>query len=146
MPTMTLSFTMTGACVIAYFSVDLVADFLDGVIPLDFAGLRVDRDQVRVDRAHVKRVAEDRQAAADAAAAGPRLEHRLVLERPERPAGYRVERDDLIHALYGRPLQRVEHAVHGERRRLELLERLRLPHPLQLEVLHVGRRDLRSGL
>src|SRR6185312_7342949 len=72
----------------------LVADFFDGVIPDDLAGLRVDRHQVRVDRAHVERVAQDRQAAADAAAARARLEHRLVFQRPERTSARRVERDD----------------------------------------------------
>ena len=56
----------------------------------------------------------------------------------------RVEGDDFVDALRGRALQRVQHAVDDERRRLEFLERLALPHPLQLEVLHVGRRDLRQ--
>ena len=123
---------------------DLLAELRGGDVPDDLARLRVDRDQMRVDRAHVERVAQNRQPAAHAAAARPRRDLRLVLERPERPAGHGVERDDLIDALHGRSLQRVEHAVHDERRRLEFLERLRLPHPLQVEVLHVGRRDLRE--
>ena len=113
-------------------------------VPEDLAGLGVDGEQVRVDGAHEERVAEDGQSAAHAAAARAGLRRGLVLERPEGAAGDGVERDDLIRALHGRALQRVEHAVHRQRGRLELLQRPGLPDPLQLQVLHVGRRDLRE--
>ena len=103
MPTMILSLTTTGAWVMAYFSVTLSPSFAAAtsqtILPV-FASIAT---QVRVDRAHVERVAEDRQAAAHAAAARARLERRLVFERPERPAGDGVERDDLVDALDGRP-------------------------------------------
>ena len=44
---------------------------------------------------------------------------------------------------FGR-LHRVQDAVHHQRRRLEALERPRLEHPLHLQVLDVGGRDLRE--
>ena len=113
-------------------------------VPQDLAGLGVDGEQVRIDGAHEERIAEDRQSAAHAAAAGAGFRGRLVLERPERAAGHRIERHHLIASLHGRALQRVEHAIHGQCGRLELLQRPGLPDPLQLQVLHVRRRDLRQ--
>src|SRR5207237_8545112 len=89
----------------------LLADLLDHVIPENAAGLRVDGDQMRVDRAHVERVAENRETAADAAAAWARFEQRLVLDMPERPARDRIERDHFVDALRGRALQHVAAAV-----------------------------------
>ena len=60
-------------------------------------------------------------------------------EGPEDPAGHGIERHHIVGRLDG-----VENAVDHQRRRLELLERPRLPHPLQLEILDVGRSDLRE--
>ena len=111
-------------------------------VPHHAAGLRIESDQVRVERAHEQRVAEDRQAAVDAAAAGRASRRTAVVSRSRRPARARVERDHVIRRFDG-----VHHAVDDQRRGFELLERLRLPHPLQLqvEILDVGRRDLRSA-
>jgi hypothetical protein len=59
---------------------------------------------------------------------------------PELPAGHRVEGDDVVRRADG-----VQDPVDHERRGFELIARAQradLEHPLQLEVLHVGRRDL----
>ena len=141
MPTITLSLTTSGAWVIEYFSVAF-SPTVDGVSQTMLAGLRVDRDQVRVDRAHEQRVAENREAAVDAAAARPRLERRACIRGPERPAGAASS----ATTSYAGGLHRVQHAVDDQRRRLEFLERLRLPHPLQLEVLTLAGVIWVSGL
>ena len=85
---------------------------------------------------HSPRIAS---AAIDATAARARLRRRLVAVGPEDAARGAVDGDHVVGRLDG-----VEHAVHGKRRRFEFLQRLRLEHPLQLQVLHVGRRDLRE--
>jgi hypothetical protein len=48
---------------------------------------------------------------------------------PEHAARRGIERNDVVRRLH-----RIENAVDHERRRLELLERARLPYPLQLEL------------
>src|SRR4029450_130230 len=58
---------------------------------------------------------------------------------PEPGARCRIERPDIVGSLYG-----VHHTVYHERSGLELLERPGLEDPLELEILHVGRRDLRQ--
>ena len=134
-PTITLSFTTSGAMA------DRVAvrDLGDLDVPERAAGLRVDRDEVRVERAHEQRVAEDREAAVVGAAADLDVRRDGVLVDPEDAAGLRVERDHVV-----RPLREVHDAVDDERRRLPRSEHLVLENPLQLEVLDVGRRDLRQ--
>ena len=59
----------------------------DGDVPQRLAVLRVDRDEVRVERAHEERVAEDRDAAVVGAAADARLGRRRVPIQPEDAAG-----------------------------------------------------------
>src|SRR4029453_14633055 len=54
-------------------------------------------------------------------------------------ARYGIERHDIVGSLYG-----VHHTVYDERSGLELLEGGGLEDPLELEILHVGRRDLRQ--
>ena len=61
------------------------------------------------------------------------------MDTPEHATGRGVERDDVV----GR--WTVHDAIDHQRRGLELLERARLEDPLQLEVLHVVRRNLRQG-
>ena len=56
---------------------------------------------------------------------------------PERAAGHCIERDDVI-----RPLRDAHHAIDHERCRLPVARDRRLIHPLQLQILDVGRRDL----
>jgi hypothetical protein len=93
--------------------------------------------QVRVDRAHIQGVAQDRDAAIHAAAARASLGRGLVMVGPEHAARRRVQRDDVVRRLHG-----IENAVDDERRCLELLERARLPDPLQLELADRPRIDL----
>ena len=111
----------------------------DGDIPERPSALRIDREEMAVDGAHEQTLAQDRDTAVHASAAGPRLLRGFVAVGPEDAARGAVDRDDVVGRLDG-----VEHAVHGERRRFEFLERLGLEHPLQFQVLHVGRRDLRE--
>ena len=111
----------------------------DGRIPDQPAAFGVDREQMRVDRAHEERVAKDSEPAIDAAAAGSRVRRGLMRVRPEHTARDRVEGDDIVGRLNG-----IENAIDDEGRRLEFFERARLPHPLQLQVPGVGRRDLRE--
>ncbi len=106
-------------------------------VPDRLAALRVDGHEVRVERAHEQRVAEDRDAAIDLAAADAKRRRQHVVIDPEHAAGLRIERHDVV----GR-LRQVHDAVDDERRGFERLQRLRLKHPLQLEVLRVGGRDL----
>ena len=65
MPTITLSFTMSGATVLGITL--LVVGELH--VPDLFAGLGVERDQVRVERRHEQPIAVDREAAVHEAAA-----------------------------------------------------------------------------
>jgi hypothetical protein len=113
-------------------------------VPEDPAGLGVDREQVRVDGPEVQRVAENRESAAHAPAARTGVHAGTILRRPIRTAGDAVERDDLIDAPDGWSLHGVQHAVDGQRRGFEFLERPGLPDPLQLEILDVRRCDLRQ--
>ena len=109
----------------------------DSDVPHQSAGGRVDREHVAVERSHEQRVAEDCQAAVHAAAARTRERGGRVRVDPEHASGRRVECDDVV-----RRLNRVQHAVHDERCGFELLERQRLEHPANLEVLDVARRHL----
>ena len=97
------------------------------------------RDEVRVERAHEQRVAEDRDAAVVGAAADARVGRRRVAVLPEHPAGPRVDGHDVVG-----PLGDVHDPVDDDRVRLPGAEDLVLQHPLRLEVRHVGRRDLRE--
>ncbi len=73
-PIRTLSFTTTGAIVIEKLS----AAIRDLHVPHELAALRIDREQMRVDRAHEQRIAQDRHAAIHASAARTRVGRRLV--------------------------------------------------------------------
>ncbi len=109
----------------------------DAGAPLELPADRIDGDQMRVDGAHEQGLAVDGETAVDHAATGARLGRVLVGEGPEHAPGRRIERDDVVRCLHG-----VENPVDDERRRLELLERARLPDPLQLEPGDVVARDL----
>ena len=101
------------------------------------SALCVDGHDVRVKRAHEKRIAEDRQPAIHLAAAYRQALRQHIVINPEHASGFGVERDGVV----GR-LREIHDAVDDERRGLECLQRLRLKHPFQLEVLHVGGRNL----
>ena len=101
------------------------------------SALRVDGHDVRVERAHEKRIAEHRQAAIHLAAAYRQVLRQHIVIHPKHASGFRVERDGVV----GR-LREIHDAVDDERRGLECLQRLRLKHPFQLEVLYVGGRNL----
>ena len=139
-PTMILSLRTSGACVIENLSTALRRFVFQRILPV-LASIASRCASMVPMKSVSPRMANPRLTRPQH---GPASGRGLVLERPERPAGDGVERDDLIGALHRRALQRVEHAVHRQRGRLELLQRPGLPDPLQLEVLHVGRRDLRQ--
>src|SRR4029434_2138651 len=126
-PRMTLSFTTVGL---------RGGDF---GLPAQRTCLRVERDEVGVQRAHVNGVAQDRYAAVKSTTAGARLWRRRVVEGPVRSSGHRVQRDHIVRLFYG-----VQDPVEHYRSRLELLERPRLPDPRLLQALHIGRVDLRE--
>ncbi len=111
----------------------------DGNVPHQTTCLCVDRNQPAVDRRHVERVLVDRQSAIHTAAAETRQWRRDIRIRPEHTSRRRIYRDDVVGWLDG-----VHDAVDDQRRRLELLQRARLEHPLQLEALDVLSRDLRE--
>ena len=106
-------------------------------VPQFGAGGRIDRHDVRVERAHEHAVAEHRHAAVVRPAAGPVVGRRRIAVDPEHTARPGVERDDVV-----RPLRYVHHAVDHNRRCLPGTEDGRLVHPLQLQVADVGRRNL----
>ena len=106
-------------------------------VPERFAVPGVDRDEVGVDGAHVKRVAQDREAAVNAPAADAGFGRGNVGPGPEHAAGGGVERDDVIRCLDG-----IHDAVDNQRRGFELLERACLEDPLQFQIRDVGGRDL----
>jgi len=112
----------------------------DDRVPDRLSAPRVDGDEMRVDRRHVQRIAENRHAAIHPAAARTSLGRRRVVVSPERPPGRSVECDDVVRRLDG-----VHHAVDDERRRFEFLERPRLPDPLLLQALDIRVRDLRQA-
>src|SRR5262249_27270776 len=98
----------------------------DRRVPKQIAGLRADRDQVRVQRSHIKRVAKYRQSAIDTTATGARSLRDVVAECPELTAGGRVKSHNLrvpigIVRIVG-SLDRVEDAVEHERCRFEFFE------------------------
>jgi hypothetical protein len=128
-PTITLSFTIVGAMGDGV----ALAGLRHLCLPQELAGLRVERHEMRVERAHVDHVAEHGDAAIHAPTAVARVRQVLVRERPVRAARHRIERHHVVRRLH-----RIEDAVHDNRRRLVLLERLGLPDPLELEVLDVG--------
>ncbi len=137
---MTLSLTISGACVIAYFSEAFAASDLPDLPTC----LGVNREQMRVDGSQKERVAENRESAADAAAASSCLGRWLIGEGPEHPSGDAVERHDFVAPLNRRPLHGVKNSIDGQGSRLEFFQRLGLPDPLQLEVFDIRGRDLRQ--
>ena len=106
-------------------------------IPKRLAVARVDRDQVRVERAHEQRVAVNREAAIVGAAADALVGRVVVAVLPEHAARLGVERQHVVGAL-----RQIHDAVDDERRGLPRAEHLALQHPLLLEVADVLRRDL----
>ena len=117
----------------------------DGHVPEDRAGLAFERDQMRVERAHVEAIAEQRESAIHRAAAHRRREIRRQRARvlPDRPAGPRVERERLVVVA-----RDVRHAVDDERRVFEAASGkagdVGLEQPVRCELRHVGRRNLRQ--
>ena len=109
----------------------------DARLPERAAVLRVDRNEVPVERAHVQGVAENRHTPIVRTAAGPVVRIGGVLVDPEGAPGPRVERDDVVG-----PLREVHDAVHDERRGLPRAHDRALVGPLQLQVAGVGGRDL----
>ena len=99
--------------------------------------LGVDSDQVRVDSRQEQHVTEHGHAAIHPPAARPGVRSRIVVVHPERAASRGIER----HNVIGR-LRDVHNSVGYEWGRFKLLQRLRLEHPFQFQVLYVRRPDL----
>ena len=111
----------------------------NGDVPEWMAVFRVDRDQMRVERAHEHGVAQDRDASVVGAAADPRLGHRRVPVLPEHPTRPGIDGHDVV-----RTLSDVHHPVGNDGVRLPGAEHFILQNPFGLEVRDVGRRDLRE--
>ena len=91
-PTMTLSFTDERR---AGEAVALVG-VRRGDVPAHASGLRVERDDVRVERAHEHAVAERGEPAVLRAAAERHLLRQRPLVVPQRPAGAHVDREGVV--------------------------------------------------
>ena len=90
-----------------------------------------------IDGGHEQCIAQDGQTAIHDPAAGAGVGRRSVMVDPEYAPRFGVER----HHIVGR-LRKVHDPVDHQRRGLEFLQRLRLKHPLQLQIFHVRRIDL----
>ena len=114
-----------------------VPEFRQLHLPHQGTGLGVDRLQAGIQRAQEEKVVQDGQPSVDEAAAHAHFLGDLVVVGPEDAPGPGIQGDHHV----GRPGQ-VHDPVHHQGSRLEILERLRLINPLQLQVLNVGFPDL----
>ena len=102
-------------------------------VPHQVARARVDGDQVRVERAHVERLAQDGDAAVVPPAADAQVVRQGMLVAPERPSGRGVDRRHVARRLGDE-----HHAVDHQRGRLGPVELADVVGPLQFQVGHVG--------
>ena len=110
-------------------------------LPQELAGLGVERDELRIDRAHEQLAALDRDAAIVVAAADRHDRAELVLVMPELLSGRRVDRVDVIER------RRQEHdAVDHDGRRLHRFQDRRLEHERGLQLADVAGIDLGAGV
>ena len=107
------------------------------VIPNRVAVPGIQGDQVRVHGGHEQRVAKDGHAAVHDSATRARIGRGRVVINPKHAAALGVNRDHIV----GR-LREVHDPIDNQRSGLEFLQRLRLKHPLQLEILDVCGVDL----
>src|SRR5215510_11968733 len=106
--------------------------------PANRARLRVQSDEVAVERPDIQRVVKNCNAAICRAEAQSSNKHRKVsLPRPQRASGSQVERCDP-----GWRLGHVHHSVYNERRRLEPGARADLIDPKRLQSRNVCWGDL----
>ncbi len=110
----------------------------DLFLPDDGAGLGVERDELRVERADIDLVVIDRDAAVVRPAAEGRDRTELRLEVPDLLAGLGVERIDV--AVGGGD---VHDAVNNDRRRLQRLFDFGGEDPGRMQMPHVAAVDLR---
>src|SRR5881396_2765323 len=82
-----------------------------GDIPDQASGLRVESDNVGVERGHEYFVAEDGKSAIDAAATWPDVRRELTLVEPDRASSTSVESERAVVLAGG-----IEDAVHHQRR------------------------------
>ena len=113
----------------------------DLLFPHQPAGLGVERDQLRIERAHVEHVAQHRDAAVVGAAAERRDRPHLVLVVPVFLASGCVDR---VHMIERR--RQKHHAVYHDRRRFHRFEHRRLEYELRHELADVRGSDLRAGV
>ena len=132
-PTITLSLTTSGACVIEYPDVVLATSVFQTARPV-FASMAISCASSVPMNSVSPRIASPRLLAPQQTM---RSCGRGVAIGPERTAGRRVERDDVVQALGD-----VHDAVDDQRRGLPVAGDRRLVDPLELQVLDVGRRDL----
>ncbi len=95
------------------------------------------RDQMRIQRAHVERVAQHRDAAIVRAAADVGIRARRVAVKPEQPAGLGIDR----HHVVG-PLGDIHDAIDDQRVGFPGAEHLVLHHPFLFEISDIRGRDL----
>ena len=98
-------------------------------VPHQVAGAGVDGDQVRVERAHVERFAQDGDAAVVAPAADAQVVGQWMLVAPEGPPRGCIHRRHVARRLGDE-----HHAVDHQRRRLRPVELADVVGPLQLQL------------
>jgi len=107
--------------------------------PHGHAAPGIDRHQVRIERAHEERVAENRKTTIVRSAAHADVARVVVAVHPEHAAGRSIERHDVIG-----PLRQEHDPVDDERGGLPAARIRRLVRPGVREGFDVQRRDLRE--
>ncbi len=113
----------------------------DLLFPQDLAGLRVERHQLRVDRAHEQPAALDRDAAIVVAAAHGDDRAELVLVVPELLARRRVDRVEMVERR-----RQIHDAVDDDGRGFHRFQHRGLEHERGLQLADVAGGDLGSGV
>ncbi len=108
-----------------------------GDIPDQVSGLRVESDNVGVERGHEYFVAEDGKSAIDAAATWPDVRRELTLVEPDRASSTSVESERAVVLAGG-----IEDAVHHERRGFKFAGCGCLIHPFRDQRSSIGSVDL----
>src|SRR5215468_4272155 len=108
----------------------------------EVAGCVVRRDYVRVERSHENFVAENRESAIDATAAGPDVAWQGALILPDRASKSCIESKRAVVLARG-----IQNAVLDQWRRLEFSAGHGLIYPLRHQLVGVGGRDpLQRGI
>ncbi len=106
-------------------------------VPHDVAGLRVERDDVRIERSEKNFVAQNRQSAIHMPAARTNIRRELPLIHPDWPPGARIERKGAVVLRGG-----IKNSVDHQRRSLQLSGRCGLVDPLRHQAIRIREIDL----